>query len=117
MRLKCEGWHRNRGERELYRSSLSEAAVASSSGTIPYERPRIRISDRPPNRPNGGWAEILFRVDTRETPLNGEYLFSLKLSRDDLRKLFLAANRDMPVGALIGALAELSESIEDSEAA
>jgi hypothetical protein len=100
VRIKVEGWHRNHGERELFVGQLADAQITVGPGEIAYEGLQLQLSPDPPTRPSGGRVIARFRIDTREAPLNGEYLMSVILGKKDIAKLYRSAFGDMTLNQL-----------------
>ena len=95
MRIKVEGWHRNHGEREIFVGQLADAQVTVGPGEIGYEGVQLQLSADPPMRPSGGRVIARFRIDTRSTPLNGEYCMSVILGKKDIATLYKSAFAEM----------------------
>lgn len=112
MRLVCSGWHRNHGQHTLFTGQLSDAAVKLGNGPIGYNEVQIVLSEVPPERRHGGTVGVNFRIDTRNSPLNGEYLMSLTLGKADILRLFRGAFDELKFGRLVEFLSD-AETLAD----
>jgi hypothetical protein len=87
MKISCRGWNRNHGWRDLFDAPLNDGRHARGDADVPPDGVSIETTIRPAGRTQAGYASLFFRVPISQ-PLNGEYMFNIKLSKVDVARLF-----------------------------
>lgn len=109
MKITREGWHRNHGEHPLAERALSEARLGEDGDAIGYDEWLLTVSSAAEDRRGAGRVNLLFRVDTSDRPMNGEYLLRASFSRQDLALMFAKSLRGVSFEA---AIAELWKAVD-----